>query len=184
VVHGRRAHSGSVKEGCVTVSQVDNGWQASAAPWIADPGESGDFGRRYVLDLVMVFRALARSPRTALDVGCGEGRFCRALEARRGSAVSARDIHLVVSYVSLIDILDIWSAITEMRRNANSNTTRSTTRPSRRTGRCRSTKSSPATLSDAATRRLYYLTSTVNLASTPMEGWKIAIATASASVAK
>jgi hypothetical protein len=35
-----------------------------------------------------------------------------------------------------------------------------------------------------ATRRLYYLTSTVNLASTPMEGWKIAIASASAPVAK
>jgi hypothetical protein len=35
-----------------------------------------------------------------------------------------------------------------------------------------------------ATRRLYYLTSTVNLASTPLEGWKIAIASASASVAR
>jgi len=43
-------------------------------------GERGDFGRRYVLDPVMLPRALARSPRKALDVGCGEGRFCRMLK--------------------------------------------------------------------------------------------------------
>jgi SAM-dependent methyltransferase len=58
---------------------MDNGWQASAHAWIADMGEHGDFSRRYVLDPVMLPRALARSPRKALDVGCGEGRFCRML---------------------------------------------------------------------------------------------------------
>lgn len=42
-------------------------------------GEHGDFGRRYVLDPVMLPRALALKPKTALDVGCGEGRFCRML---------------------------------------------------------------------------------------------------------
>jgi len=60
--------------------RMDNGWQASANAWIADMGEQGDFGRRYVLDPVMLPRALARSPRKALDVGCGEGRFCRMLK--------------------------------------------------------------------------------------------------------
>jgi SAM-dependent methyltransferase len=58
---------------------MDNGWEQSAAAWIADMGETGDFSRRYVLDPVMLERALSRSPRTALDVGCGEGRFCRML---------------------------------------------------------------------------------------------------------
>lgn len=43
-------------------------------------GDLGDFGRRYVLDPVMIPRALARSPGRALDVGCGEGRFCRFLK--------------------------------------------------------------------------------------------------------
>src|SRR5204862_919199 len=62
------------------MSAVDNGWQSSASAWIADQGEHGDFGRRYVLDPVMLPRALARSPRKALDVGCGEGRFCRMLK--------------------------------------------------------------------------------------------------------
>ena len=42
-------------------------------------GDQGDFGRRYVLDPVMILRALAKSPGRALDVGCGEGRFCRIL---------------------------------------------------------------------------------------------------------
>ena len=39
---------------------MTNGWDASAAAWIADQGETGDFGRRYVLDPVMLPRALER----------------------------------------------------------------------------------------------------------------------------
>ena len=62
------------------MSNDEGGWRASAKAWIADQGEYGDFGRRYVLDPVMLPRALARSPRKALDVGCGEGRFCRMLK--------------------------------------------------------------------------------------------------------
>lgn len=61
------------------MKDMDNGWQSSANAWIADMGEEGDFGRRYVLDPVMLPRALRNSPVTALDVGCGEGRFCRML---------------------------------------------------------------------------------------------------------
>jgi SAM-dependent methyltransferase len=61
---------------------MTNGWEESAAAWIADMGEHGDFGRRYVLDPVMLRRALAARSTTALDVGCGEGRFCRMLQAQ------------------------------------------------------------------------------------------------------
>ncbi len=43
-------------------------------------GEQGDFGRRSVLDPVMLKRATPRAPKTVLDVGCGEGRFCRMLK--------------------------------------------------------------------------------------------------------
>ena len=59
---------------------MDNGWQKSATAWIANLGEQGDFGRRYVLDAVMLSRATARVFKKALDVGCGEGRFCRMLK--------------------------------------------------------------------------------------------------------
>ena len=107
----------------------------------------GDFGRRYVLDPVMLPRALAAKPKTALDVGCGEGRFCRKLaehgiattgidptvaliaHARemdaRGAYVEApaenlpfgdASFDLVVSYLSLIDIADYRTAITQMAR--------------------------------------------------------------------
>jgi hypothetical protein len=48
---------------------MDNCWQASADAWIAKIGEHGDFGRRYVLDPIMLPRALAPSPKKALDVG-------------------------------------------------------------------------------------------------------------------
>lgn len=126
---------------------MENGWESSAEAWIADMGEHGDFGRRYVLDPVMMPRALARSPGKALDVGCGEGRFCRALKAhgvdvvgidptpallaaarrrdRNGAYLEGRaerlpfgdeTFDLVVSYLSLIDIPDIESAIPEMAR--------------------------------------------------------------------
>ena len=73
---------------------MDN-WQASADAWIADMGEFGefgDFGRRYVLDPVMQSLALSRSPKRAIDVGCGEGRFCRMLkpQALRSQALIRR----------------------------------------------------------------------------------------------
>jgi SAM-dependent methyltransferase len=59
-----------------------DGWAESAQAWIAEMGEYGDWSRRYVLDAVMLERALAGAAADALDVGCGEGRFCRLLSAR------------------------------------------------------------------------------------------------------
>lgn len=80
-----------ILHGCFgTIFSMDTSWQASADAWIADMGEYGDFGRRYVLDPVMLPRALSRSPRKALDVGCGEGRFCRMLKTH-GVAVTGID---------------------------------------------------------------------------------------------
>jgi SAM-dependent methyltransferase len=69
---------------------MNNGWSQSATAWIADMAEDGDFGRRYVLDPVMLQRAQAAAVRRALDVGCGEGRFCRML-GRCGVDVTGLD---------------------------------------------------------------------------------------------
>jgi ubiquinone/menaquinone biosynthesis C-methylase UbiE len=63
-------------------SSRDNGWDASAARWIAHMGERGDWGRQHVLDKVMLERVAMQPYKSMLDVGCGEGRFCRALTAR------------------------------------------------------------------------------------------------------
>lgn len=62
-----------------------DGWGESAAAWIASQGALGDTTRQYVLDAPML--AAARGHRRALDVGCGEGRFCRMLRAEAIDAV-------------------------------------------------------------------------------------------------
>jgi SAM-dependent methyltransferase len=61
---------------------VENGWAESAAAWIAEMGETGDGSRRFILDPPMLALAEAARPGRALDVGCGEGRFCRLLRDR------------------------------------------------------------------------------------------------------
>ncbi|MBY0507477.1 MAG: class I SAM-dependent methyltransferase [Bryobacteraceae bacterium] len=57
-----------------------NGWDESAGAWIASLGDDGDFGRQFVLDAPMLARVRGRGFRTALDLGCGEGRFCRLIQ--------------------------------------------------------------------------------------------------------
>jgi len=66
---------------------MSDGWAESAKAWIADMGETGDFGRASVLDRPMLERVGDGRFATALDVGCGEGRFCRMLAARGIAAV-------------------------------------------------------------------------------------------------
>lgn len=59
---------------------ADNGWERSAQAWIDVIGETGDWGRRYVLDTPMRARIAGRGFASALDLGCGEGRFCRIMQ--------------------------------------------------------------------------------------------------------
>jgi 2-polyprenyl-3-methyl-5-hydroxy-6-metoxy-1,4-benzoquinol methylase len=69
---------------------TNGGWDRSAAAWIAVQGERGDFGREHVLDTPMLALVGAAAPGRVLDVGCGEGRFCRMLAAR-GAATTGID---------------------------------------------------------------------------------------------
>jgi SAM-dependent methyltransferase len=55
------------------------GWDGSAAAWIHQMADEGDYGRKFVLDGPMLERVEDRGFGAALDVGCGEGRFCRML---------------------------------------------------------------------------------------------------------
>lgn len=68
----------------------ENGWQTSAPAWIARTGDKGDFARAFVLDKIMLERATSHNPANALDIGCGEGRFCRML-AQNGIATTGID---------------------------------------------------------------------------------------------
>lgn len=69
---------------------LDNGWDTSAAAWIAEMGETGDDARQHVLDPVLLDLIRTSGARTALDVGCGEGRLCRML-AVEGIAATGLD---------------------------------------------------------------------------------------------
>lgn len=60
---------------------MSDGWRESAGAWIAEIGERGDFSREFVLDAPMMERVRGRGFERALDVGCGEGRFCRMLRS-------------------------------------------------------------------------------------------------------
>ena len=59
-------------------------------------GEQGDWGREHVLDPVMVSRITAGRFERALDVGCGEGRFCRMLKAAGVAATGIDPTHQLV----------------------------------------------------------------------------------------
>jgi ubiquinone/menaquinone biosynthesis C-methylase UbiE len=61
---------------------MNSGWELSAQAWIDSIGQRGDWAREHVLDPVMLGRVAASRFQRALDVGCGEGRFCRILRAR------------------------------------------------------------------------------------------------------
>lgn len=60
---------------------MSQGWDHSAQAWIEVMGNDGDWGRRYVLDSPMLARVTGRGFRRAVDIGCGEGRFCRMMQA-------------------------------------------------------------------------------------------------------
>jgi ubiquinone/menaquinone biosynthesis C-methylase UbiE len=60
---------------------MSSGWDSSAQAWIDSMGERGDWAREHVLDPVMLGRVSAGRFSNALDVGCGEGRFCRMLKS-------------------------------------------------------------------------------------------------------
>lgn len=63
------------------MSTTDNGWSKSAGPWLRLM-EQGDPNRELLLDEVMLGLCGEVRDRDVLDVGCGEGRFCRMLAAR------------------------------------------------------------------------------------------------------
>ena len=58
----------------------ENGWVGSSAAWLDRMPEKGDFAREFILDTPMLERVKASAARTMLDIGCGDGRFCRMVE--------------------------------------------------------------------------------------------------------
>ncbi len=82
---------------------MSNGWDQSARAWIISMGDSGDWGREHVLDPVMLARLNARHFERALDVGCGEGRFCRMLKARNISVIGVDPTNKLIDQAKMLD---------------------------------------------------------------------------------
>ena len=82
---------------------MSDGWEQSAQAWIASQGDEGDFGRRWVMDAPMMERVRRRSCRRALDVGCGEGRFCRMLRAEGIAAVGIDPTEGLIAHARALD---------------------------------------------------------------------------------
>ncbi|HLG12146.1 MAG TPA: class I SAM-dependent methyltransferase [Dehalococcoidia bacterium] len=125
---------------------ADGGWAESARGWV-NVIDAGEPHRELLLDAVMLDLCGDVSGLHALDIGCGEGRFCRLLSQRGAISVGLDPItelvgaaitrepggrylqasgetlpfaserfDLIVSYLSLIDITDFRSAISEAAR--------------------------------------------------------------------
>lgn len=59
----------------------EGGWDYSAQAWIQSQGDEGDWSRKFVLDPCILGLLEAEPRGRVLDVGCGEGRFCRVLQS-------------------------------------------------------------------------------------------------------
>lgn len=125
---------------------MQSDWDKSARAWIDAQGQDGDFSRRRILDAPMLRRVAQAQADRVLDLGCGEGRFCRRMAAFGGTVIGLdptpaliaqaeglggaiyvkgraehlpfepRSFDLVVSYLSLLDIEEIETALDEVAR--------------------------------------------------------------------
>lgn len=71
-------------------------WRKNASPWVAAVRSGEIASRKQATDAAILEAITARSPRSVLDVGCGEGWLARELDAR-GIEVTGIDVvpHLV-----------------------------------------------------------------------------------------
>ena len=65
-------------------------WIESASAWIADQGTDGDWSRRAILDPALEPILFDVQGKAILDLGCGEGRYCRTLK-EKGAVVTGID---------------------------------------------------------------------------------------------
>ena len=68
-------------------AKIIDSWNKNAAPWTAAVRENQIESRRLVTNQAVLDVVRSRSPRTALDIGCGEGWLVRALAAHGIQAV-------------------------------------------------------------------------------------------------
>ena len=68
-------------------ARIVDSWRKNASPWTTAVRENQIASRGLVTNKAIVDAVLSRSPRTVLDIGCGEGWLARALAEHGVSAV-------------------------------------------------------------------------------------------------
>ena len=63
-------------------AKIVDSWLRNATPWTSAVRESRIESRRLVTNQAIIDAVLSRSPKTILDIGCGEGWLARALSER------------------------------------------------------------------------------------------------------
>lgn len=82
-------------------TRILESWGRNAAPWITAVREQQIESRRLVTDQAIVDAVLDRSPRSVLDLGCGEGWLVRALAANDVSVIGIDAIPALVEQARL-----------------------------------------------------------------------------------
>jgi 2-polyprenyl-3-methyl-5-hydroxy-6-metoxy-1,4-benzoquinol methylase len=72
-------------------AKIIESWHTNAAPWTNAVREGQIESRRLVTNQAIIDAVISRAPRTALDIGCGEGWLVRAL-AERGIQTTGVDV--------------------------------------------------------------------------------------------
>lgn len=77
-------------------ARIVESWQRNASPWTAAVRENRIESRTLVTNSAIIDAVLSRSPRTVLDIGCGEGWLVRALVEHGISAIGVDAIPTLV----------------------------------------------------------------------------------------
>lgn len=81
----------------------ENGWLSSSQAWLSRMPEAGDFAREFVLDRPMLERARLSQANTMLDIGCGDGRFCRLAKELPLKATGIDPVEPFIQHAQKID---------------------------------------------------------------------------------